>query len=236
MVEQVSPSPLHFAEMTRMAYWTTQVIHVAAKFGIADILASPATAVEVAARAGLDRDSTQRLLRACVSLGLASIDENERYSSTALLATLCIGVTGSLRGFAVSQAAPGHWLPWGKFPEVIRSGKRQTLEVLGEEIWGYYVRARDEAAAFSEGMRGLTVVLGEEAASVIHVGAGEIVADIGGANGALAHAFLKSNPDARRIVFDRPNITSDAARRAGLTDRLGVVEGDFFQACPTADI
>jgi hypothetical protein len=68
---------------------------------------------------------------------------------------------------------------------------------------------------------------------------GQVVADIGGADGSVLIELLRRHPGRRGIVFDRPAIVpaADASiARAGLGDRVTVVSGDFFDAVPAADV
>jgi hypothetical protein len=46
---------------------------------------------------------------------------------------------------AIAQTSPGHWLPWGRFRDTLRTGERQTLATLGMEIFEHYAKAPAEA-------------------------------------------------------------------------------------------
>jgi hypothetical protein len=68
---------------------------------------------------------------------------------------------------------------------------------------------------------------------------GETVADIGGADGTLLVKLLARQHERRGIVFDLPTVVAKAPatlRAAGLSDRIRVVEGDFFASVPSADV
>lgn len=236
-------------------YWITQIIHAAAVHSFADHLAKgPATAGEIARAAGTHAEATFRLLRACTSIGLVTCDGGtggegtggegtggggERFAATPLLDTLRRDRPGSLRGMAIAQASPGHWLAWGRFPQAVRTGERQAVPALGAELFDYYAANPAEAGAFTDAMSGLTAMVAAEAARVIDTAGIGIAADIGGAAGALLHALLRANPGLAGIVLDRPNVVPDAvaaAERAGLGRRVRAVGGDFFEAVPAADL
>ena len=109
-------------------YWVTQVVHAAATFSIADHPAkSPATAQDIADAEGTDPSATFRLLRTCASLGLVKYAGDSRFAGTSLLDTQRKDNPRSLRAIAVSWPLPGHWLPWGRFAEAVRTGKSQTV-------------------------------------------------------------------------------------------------------------
>jgi len=65
-------------------------------------------------------------MRTCASLGLMMSEDGAHYSGTSLLSTLHKESPNSLHYFAVSQSAPGHWLPWGSVPEAVRTGEHQV--------------------------------------------------------------------------------------------------------------
>jgi hypothetical protein len=96
-----------------------------------------------------------------------------------------------------------------------------------------------EAAAFAEGMTSLTSTVAEETARVIDTSGVNIVADVGGARGAMLYALLRIHPHLQGIVFDRPNVIASASAAAGefgLQERVTTVGGDFFQCVPGADL
>jgi hypothetical protein len=170
-------------------YWVTQVVHAAAAFSIADHLASaPATAKEIALAEGADPDATFRLLRACTSLGLLSYDGSSRFTSTPLLNTLRKDSPRTLRGLA---------LPWGRFAEVVKTGRNQTFPALGAEFFDYLAANAAENRAFTDAMTSMTSSVAEEVAQVIDIKGVQVVADIGGANGTLLHALLRAHPHLR---------------------------------------
>jgi SAM-dependent methyltransferase len=68
---------------------------------------------------------------------------------------------------------------------------------------------------------------------------GTTVADIGGADGSVLVELLTDRPERRGIVFDLPKVVAEAAGKleaAGLSERVAVVAGDFFESVPTADL
>ena len=180
-------------------------------------------------------------MRTCASLGLmTSSDGGKHYNGTSLLSTLSKDDPNSLRGFAISQAAPGHWLPWGQFPEAVRTGRHQIKAAHGDAtIFDYFAKHLDEAALFTESMGNLSRAAAEDIAAVLDTKGVTLALDLGGANGEVVRAMLKANPDLHGGVFDLPHIVPDAAAAAeadGLGERFTTVGGDFFEAVPPADL
>ncbi|MEU6083616.1 methyltransferase [Streptomyces sp. NPDC047108] len=241
------PNPAQAQDYERMmamvtGFWVTQTVRAAALYRLADHLAEGTDTPDAIARAeGIDTGAARRLLRTCASLGLmTSPDGGRRYEGTSLLGTLRKDDPNSLRGFAISQAAPGHWLPWGLFPEAVRSGGHQIEAAHGEStIFDYFARNREEAAHFTESMGNLSRATAEGIAAVVGTEGVRLALDVGGADGAVVRAMMQADPGLRGGVFDLPHIVPDAAAAAsadGLEERFTTVGGDFFEAVPAADL
>jgi hypothetical protein len=221
-------------------YWVSQVVHATATFALADHLAKgPATAEDIADAERTDPSAMFRLLRACASLGMVTYDDQSRFVAAPLLHTLRKDNPKNLRGLALAWPAPGHWLPWGRFVDAVKTGQSQAVPALGTGLFEYFEAHTAEAAAFTDGMTSLTSTVAEETAQVIDTRGVRIVADIGGAEGAMLHALLRVHPDLQGIVFDRPHVVakaSVAAGKLGLGERVTPVGGDFFESVPEADL
>src|SRR5690554_1668128 len=192
-------------------YWVTHIVHGAAVAGYAERLnESAASAEDLAAYAGMNPAAVFRHLRACASLGLVTFD-GQQFAATPLLNLLRRDHPQSLRGFALSQPAPGHWLPWGRFTDALRSGGHQTHAVLGSGLFEYYARTASEADAFTEAMEGLTAAIANESAHTLETARVGRVVDVGGASGALLVPLLEANPNLRGTLFDLPNIIEGEA-------------------------
>ncbi|MFD9961905.1 methyltransferase [Amycolatopsis sp. NPDC058986] len=223
-----------------MAYWVTQIVHAVAALRIADHLADGSrTAAELAELTGCDQDATARLLRACVTLELAAGRPDGTFASTPLMALLREGVPHSFRDIAIVHGSPGHWLSWGQFPDAVRAGEPQTKAALGMGIWDHYAGNPTEGSRFINSMTELTAGLSEEIAKLLDTTGVGVTVDVGGANGALLHALLRSNAEMRGVVLDLPVVEATAtaeAEKAGLDDRVTVVGGSFFDPIPAADL
>ena len=243
MMTEPSPSQ-QAADAVRLremiiGYWTSQIVRAVAHFSIADLLSrGPAKADRIAAECGTDPDATARLMRACVTLGLATYDPQHGFGATSLMSVLREGPS-SMRSFALALAAPGHWLPWGQFLNGVMTGEIQTKAALGEDIWGYYADHPDEQTMFTNAMGDMTEIVSQELVRHLDMRGVATIADIGGAGGALLMPFLLAHPNLRGIVFDRPGVVDSVAGSAGkyqVADRLKFVAGDFFDSVPAAEL
>jgi hypothetical protein len=231
-----------FEQMMQMltGFCMTQIAGAVATYSIADHLAKgPATAEQIAAVEGIDSTAAFRLLRACASLGLVTCGDGLTFSATPLLGTLRPNVPGSLHGLAMAWSAPGHWLPWGRFLDAVRTGESQTIPALGAAIWDYYRQRPEEGAVFTEATNGYTSGIAQEVARVVDTSTAKLAVDIGGAGGTLIHSLLMANSQLHGIVLDLPDVVpsaTPAASALGLADRSKALAGDFFTDVPEADI
>jgi hypothetical protein len=228
-----APPPERMFQMIT-SYWVSQAVGTFAELGLADRLATGAkSARDLAAAVGTDADATFRLLRLLATVGVVAQDDT-RFTLTPLGETLRKDVPGSMRDMARAQTMPGHWLPWGRLTDAVRTGKRQTAAALGMEIFDHYAKHPDEREAFSGAMHGIASLVAGEAPRVYDASAHRVVCDVGGSSGTIATGFLRANPSLAGIVFDLPEVVPFAT--AALGDRCRAIGGDFFADVPVADL
>lgn len=237
-----APAGDAYQQMAAMltSHWVSPTVRVAADLSLAEHLAEGRlTADEVAEREGSAPDTTFRLMRACVALGLLTADDGGRFSATPLLATLGKDAPGSLRDLALTLTMPAHWLAWNEILASVRTGHTQVRTALGTDFFDYLQQHPEQANLFSAGIANTTSLWTADIAKVIDTTNVKVAVDVGGATGSLLRLLQEANPTLRGVVFDRPNIIDDAVNQIaqnGFAERTDVVGGDFFQAVPPADL
>ena len=235
------PTGKHFEQMMQMltGFWLTQIIGAVATYSLSHHLANgPATAEQIATAEGIDPIATFRLLRACASLGLVTF-HGTRFKGTPLLGTLQKDAPGSLHSLAMALSAPGHWQPWGRFLEAIRTGEPQTVPALGFNLWDYYEQESEEGVLFTRAMHGFASGIVHEVVRVLDTSTAKLAVDVGGASGTLVHALMTANSHLHGIVLDLPNVVwtaETAALALGLAGRFRAVASSFFDYVPEADL
>ena len=232
-----------YAQMFQMIFGAniSQIVHTAALYSLPEHLAQGrATPAEIAEAESLNVDATFRLLRACASIGLVTYDGQAKFAATPLLNTLHKDAANSMRGTALLIPAPGHWLPWGRLSDAIKTGEPQAVATLGRSAWEYLAETPAEAAAFTDAMKSASLVFNRDAARLVDTQSVRVAVDIGGASGTLIHSLMEENPALQGVVFDLPHVVptaTEASRELGLHDRCAVVAGDFFATpLPPADL
>ncbi len=216
-------------------YWVSQMVHVAAKLGLADRLADgPKTAEELAASTQTHARTLYRLLRALASVGVFSEDDDQRFSQTPLSECLGRDVPGSQWAMAVMMGDE-HYHAWGDLLESVRTGQTAFDRLYGKPIFEYLGEHPEQAEVFDAAM---TAIHGRETHAVLDAydltGVG-VLADIGGGNGTNLTGVLGRYPEMKGVLFDLPHVVERASanlERAGLATRCQVVGGDFFASIP----
>jgi hypothetical protein len=191
-----------------VAFRQTQCVRVAVEFGIADLLASgPVASADLAAACGAKEPLLRRLLRALTGLGLLEQDDDGRYRLTM--------VGEQMRSDRMGPAAlvfgcDPVWSAWGALDHAVRTGERPFDHVYGVRVWEYYAANPDEGARFDAAMASITGELAEAVVSSYDFSRYGRVVDVGGGDGTLLAAILRSAPSARGVLFDVPAVVGRA--------------------------
>jgi O-methyltransferase domain/Dimerisation domain len=205
-----------------------QAVHVAAKLGLADLIADGSkTAEELAQATGAHAPSLARLLRALTSLEVFADDGGGRYRQTALSETLKSDHPQSVRRWALMLGAPFVWKPCGELSETIRTGQTAFERVHHAPFFEYLAGHPDDAAVFNAAMSSVPAYI------AAFVGAYDFsrferIVDVGGGQGARLRAILAANPNLRGVLHDLPAVV----RGAEAFPRCEIVGGDFFEGVP----
>ena len=222
--------------MGRLAdgFLTTQLLYVAARLGVADVLAEgPRTGAELAAAVGADPDLLTRALRGLV-LEEVLAEEGGRFALTELGQCLRADAPRSMRGPVLARGEVYYQAAAGTLAAV-RHGGTAFEHVHGDRFFDHLRRHPEQEAAFQASM---TARSEQEAADVVAAydlgGIGRLV-DVGGGHGILLGAILRSAPDLHAVLVDQPAVVEEARRRLiaeGVADRCRLVPGDFFAEVP----
>jgi O-methyltransferase domain/Dimerisation domain len=215
-----------------MGFRITQLIHVAAKLGLADrLLQGPKTPRELAQEVHVEPQALHRALRALASLGIFAETADGSFVLTPLAQLLRTDVAGSLNGVACLFGEECIWQVYGRMLHSVETGRPAFEHVHGQPFYDYLRDHAEAAAYFNQAMSGFSA---EEAAAVLAAYDFSKVAkvvDIGGGHGVLLTALLQAHAHLSGVVFDLAPVVAGAERRcaeAGLAARATCVAGDFF--------
>jgi SAM-dependent methyltransferase len=218
-----------------IGHYVSRALHLAAKLGVADLLASgPLPAAELAAKTGTDPAALRRVLRLLTSVGVFTEAANGAFALAPLGEALRSDVPGSARALVLLFAGVALQDSWKELEYCVRTGE-PAFRKHSPDGDAFSNFDPEQARIFDAAMATFAPQTAAAIAAAYDFSRFESVVDVGGGNGALLIGILGANPKLRGVVFDRPQ-AADGARKnvaaAGLDVRCRVVSGDFFQSVP----
>jgi len=203
-------------------YWECKVLLTAVKLDVFGALAEGAhTAADVSRRLQTDRQATNILLNALVSIGLLRKSGEQFLNSPETEAYLVKGSPQYAGHVLLLQEA--EWDNWGRLESVVRTGRSpvkghmfQTDPQLAENVLIVLHRVALQHAA--------------TLAKQIGLSRAQTLLDLGGGAGTYAMAFCRAYPALMVTVFDlRETLrtTERFIKEAGLEGRIRLLPGDF---------
>ncbi len=229
------------AVLTQMAFGAllTQALYVAAKLGIADLLAAgPRPVAELAAETETHERSLYRVLRSLAGVGVFAEVAPQTFSLTPLAERLRADFPGSLRNGMIFMGEEWHFNVWANMMHSVRTGKPAWGQTHGSEVFEYFAYNPEQAEIFNGAMTDMSVGTAPAVVEAYDFSEFGTLADIAGGHGYLLARILKANPKLSGVLFDVAPVVEGAAAllgREGVANRVERVAGDFFQSVPRAD-
>nr|WP_214107126.1 methyltransferase [Acrocarpospora catenulata] len=222
-----------------MAPWIAQAVRAAAELHLADHLAEQSrTASDLASLTGTRSDALYRLLRALSAVGVFAQDEDGKFAMTPLGATLKSDTDDSLRYAAIYSAAQWHWDAWNHIVHTLKTGETGWSVAHGEDYFPFLERNEEAGRIFNNTMVEFARPVHHGVTAAYDFSQIRTLVDVGGGQGALLTSILQANPGLAGILFDAPNVLDQAKpflAEAGITDRVELASGSFFETVPSAD-
>ena len=208
----VNPPPVTLLQMMT-GYWVSQALHVAAKLGVADLLADgPRPVEDLAAATQTDAASLRRVLRALASVGVFTEANPGAFALTPLAALLRTGTPDSMRALAIMYAEE-QYRAWGDILHSVQTGETAFEQQFGTSYFAYLAQHPEADRVFNEAMTGWTTQFVGAVVDAYDFSPFRTIMDVGGSHGTLLAAVLRSNPAARGILFDQPHVVAAAGKQ-----------------------
>lgn len=238
-IQAAAPCLPPYAQLIQMGTGgaVANVVHIAAKLGLADKLADgPKSAVELAGPSALHAPSLHRLMRTMAGLGLLTEGEAQRFSLTTLGEALKRDAPGSAKATLLMTGSSWVGSGFANLLHSLQTGRPGFEKAQGMPFFDYLAQHPQDASVFSEAMVGLHGGEPPAVAAAYDFSMFRTVVDVGGASGNMLAAILGQYPEPRGLLFDRPHVVVDAGRllkAKGVADRVTVEAGDFFLSVPS---
>ena len=215
------------------------LIYVAAKLGIADLLAEGAkSSAELAKAVGAQPRSLYRVMRALASRGIFAENKNGKFELTPIAAPLQSDVPGSVRTWAIMTGESWFQRPFGEILHCVKTGKDAFSHVHGMALFEYLKQDSEAAETFNEVMTRFTETQTSAVVAAYDFSKIPKIVDIGGGKGTLISAILRANPRMQGVLFDLPYVIEEAKNLLGkesVADRCELLAGDMFEAVPNGE-
>lgn len=225
------------------AFRRSKVMFAAVALEIFDLLQTgPKDLTELSRQTATHQDALERLLDACVGLGLLRKTDGKYANEPVAETYLCRSSDATLAGYILYSNDSLYRL-WGNLEDAVREGTNRWAQVFGAQGSSPFEQLfRNDKARreFLLGMHGFGLLSSPRVVEAFDLSAYRNLVDLGGATGHLAMAACERYPKLRAAVFDLPEVIKVAreyVERRGLTQWIGLIEGDFFRdPLPEADL
>jgi hypothetical protein len=216
------------------AKWISKPIYVAAKLGIADLLADgPMTVEEIARKKDLYAPYLYRVMRALAGFGIFYENENKAFELTPMAECL---KTGALRSIALMFLSDWHDRAWDKLLHSVKTGENAFHAAHGMSCFDW-LKAHPEAAEIYHHAQSIKAMTSHRTIIDSYNFSGiNSLTDIGGGYGGLMIEILKANPSMRGVIADVPSVIRETKKiidAQGLKERCSTVDCDFFREIPS---
>ncbi len=213
----------------------TQLVHVAATLGLADLLSDgPVDADALVRRTGADPVAFRRFLRGLVSIGLLE-HRADGFALTERGEWLRSDVPGSLRPIVLLMARQPLWNAWGRLADSVMTGAPSARPQSEGVFLDRHIHDPEYGTVFDDAMAAGSTASAPAILAAYDFSRFEKVVDVGGGQGALIAAILRATPSTTGVVFDLPPVIARARPRIeaeGVAARCELVAGDCFEHVP----
>jgi hypothetical protein len=192
------------------------------------------TLSELAEACQLNPDVLFRVLRFAEVIGVVVRDDGQ-YSLTETGTLLLKDVPGSLYGGILLIGSEPWQRGWQNLEYSLTTGAAAFDPVMGAPFFEYLTEHPEYGALFHQWMAMLTTTTARAITEAYDFAPFRSVCDIGGGQGILLESILTANPHLRGVLYDQQSVVVDHVL-VGVTDRVEIQTGSFFERVPDADV
>jgi acetylserotonin N-methyltransferase len=171
--------------------------------------------------------AVDRLLEACVSLGLLEHRDGEFFNTPMADEYLRRSSPHTLSGY-IRYSNAALYPMWAHLEDAVIDGKPRWMQTFGWEgsIFAHFFKNEEAKREFLLGMHGMGMISSARVAGTFDLSRFTHFVDLGGATGHLALAVKERYPAVHATVFDLPQVITVTREFTG--ERVELVAGDFF--------
>jgi O-methyltransferase domain/Dimerisation domain len=231
----MTPSPAQAVLAMARSYRSSQLLYVAAKLKIADLLLDgPKSCLEIAVSIGASKDALCRVMRGLAMLGVFERQHDGQFALTELSKLLVTDAPGSLSPSLIFLGGE-QYRAWGDLLQTVMTGAPAFPRLFGDPFI-YYDQHPEAGEAFDQLMTASSKMVSTAISYNYDFPDSGTVVDVAGGEGFLLAAILKSRPQLRGVLLERKSVIEKARHlltAEGVLERCRLVVGDFRRAVPS---
>lgn len=239
---KVTPPPFRLMQIGSL-FWQSRALYVATKLGLADAIGDAEKGtMEIATDLQLHEDHLYRLMRMLGSMGIFDETSPRVFKNSKTSAFLRVDNPQNVRAMILMHNSPEMTKPWiESLEESIRDGSVPFAKANGVDLFGYMDQNKNFDLLFSQAMDAVENLTGNLFLEDFNWGAFGRIIDVGGSKGSKSISILKSYPNLKAVVFDRPQIIESAKTHwigkiaPDVLARIDFQPGDMFESLPVAE-
>jgi len=182
----------------------------------------PAEPAEVAEKIGIPTESVERFMIACAAIRLLE-KRGDKYANAPDVQKYLVRGNPTYYGDWLLYECKDDYDDWKNIASVLRPPKRNYKDMASDP---------EKARAFTISGYNSSISAGHKLAKEFDFSPYSLFLDLGGGSGCYSIAACSRYPHLRAIVYDQPNVcvvTEEFIAQAGLSDRIKIHTGDFFE-------
>ncbi|XP_068602369.1 probable bifunctional dTTP/UTP pyrophosphatase/methyltransferase protein [Brachionichthys hirsutus] len=218
----------------------SQALFTASKLNVFDVLHSKPglDAAQVAQQIKASVKGTERLLEACVSLGLLKSNSSESalaYENTELATSFLVSDSSFSLHCYIQYCDKKIWPLFTHLESAVQEGTSQQEKAFSKtpkDVNQVSVcNGQDVRLRFMKAMHSYAKVTAKAVVTAFDLSGFRTACDLGGCTGAIAYELTKAHPELSVTVFDLPAVVemSGQFRPLQSDSRVSFVAGDFFK-------
>ena len=232
MTSNAPPPPQQILQLL-LGKFISRSLTAVADLSIADALhQGPQSVDDLAKKTETNADALYRVLRALAAVNVFRELPGRKFENNPLSDTLRADSEHSTRAMVRWINDPAGWRPWGRLDYSIKTGQPATEEVLDKDVFSWLQENPSSLEKFQDAMTGFSAMTAHAVAEAYDFSDIEKLVDVGGGHGMLLGTILNKYNGISGVLFDRPEVTSQAQpvlTKLGVADKVEVVPGDFFE-------
>ncbi len=225
------------------AFRRSKTMFAAVSLGVFDALASGGRGLDgLASELGCSRDGLERLLDACVGLGLLHKEPSGDYANLPVAHTYLTRTSPHRMTGYIGYSNTVMWKLWAHLEDAVREGTHRWPQAYGWDgpIFSNFFNTEEAKREFLMGMHGFGMISSPHVVAAFDLSSFTHLVDLGGATGHLACAACMRYQNMRATVFDLADavpLATEMIAQTSVADRVQAVGGDFFtDPLPPADL